>query len=345
MSSCYYPLRAYRDSENNIKFVPSESQSFDINNLGQNTELRLPCGRCLGCRLNHAEGWALRMVHEAQLHEQNAFITLTYDPEHLPEDQSLQYNHVTLFLKKLRKILDKADIKIKYYYVGEYGEKLTRPHYHIVLFGFDFSSKLRYRGKENNFQHWRTKNGNKYYISSLLTDLWGRGHCEIGEVNYNTCMYVAKYVTKKVNGSLKDAHYTRLNSQTGEVCTITPEQARMSRKEAIGRKWLEKFTLDVYPHDHVVTHGKKLKVPRYYDKWLEKNNPALLEEVKLKRESSATVPFDQVEATRIHNVRVLQQKNYISEIEGTSQINQIDAKLLSYHKNEAISLHFQEKNK
>jgi hypothetical protein len=42
-------------------------------------------------------------LHEASLHIFNSFITLTYDPEHLPEDGSLNVLHFQKFMKRLRK--------------------------------------------------------------------------------------------------------------------------------------------------------------------------------------------------------------------------------------------------
>jgi hypothetical protein len=333
MSVCYSPMLAHRTADGNIIFS-------DPKNIGI-SELKLPCGQCIGCRLNHAEGWALRMVHEAQCHEENAFITLTYSDENLPEKGNLNYEDVTKFIKKLRKLLNKTHYKIKYYRVGEYGENFSRPHYHLILFGFDFSAKLRYRGQENEYLHWRTKNGNKYFISSLLTNLWRLGHAEIGEVNYNTCMYVAKYVTKKVNGRNKESHYQRID-EFGEYIPVEPEKSSMSRRQAIGKQWLEKFSSDVYPEDTCIHDARRLKVPRYYDKWLEKNNPTLYDQVKQERENN-TKQISQVDLTRTHEVKILAQKQFIRELEGDATPNAIDEKILKYNKDDSIRLHLQRK--
>lgn len=329
MSVCYTPIKASKDAEGNIKF--NGKDSF--------TDLYLPCGQCMGCRLNHAETWAIRMTHEAQLHEQNCFITLTYSDENLPENGSLQYDDVTKFLKRLRKLLDKTKVKIKYYRVGEYGEKLSRPHYHIILFGFDFSAKLRYRGQENSYEHWRTKDGNKYYVSSLLNQLWGVGHAELGEVNYQTCLYVSKYITKKINGPAAETHYTRC-TETGELVSVEPEKASMSRREAIGKNWLEQYWKDIYPHDHCVVNNKVLKVPKYYDKWLEQKFPEIYQQVKISREQSQIdSTIDIQELARIHEVKYLTSKQHSRELEGAAPTNEIDEKIIRYNKNQAIDYH------
>lgn len=334
MSTCYYPLRVLKDSDNNILFTNEGTPS-------------LPCGQCIGCRLNHAEGWAIRMTHEAQLHQENSFLTLTYADQHLPVHGNLDYRAVTLFIKRLNKALSKTPYhkKTKYYLVGEYGDNFSRPHYHVILFGFDFSYKIRYKGTENEKILWRTKDEHKYYTSTFLNDLWEKGHCEIGDVNYNTCMYVAKYVTKKINGKNADSHYKRIDIN-GEIINVEREKSQMSRREAIGKKWLENFWSDVYPEDSVIHEARRLKVPRYYDKWLEKNNPSLFEQIKIHRENSMLElkQRTQTDLTRIHEVKLLNSKNSSRELEGAAPANKIDEEILAYSKREQTTLHQRKKH-
>lgn len=328
-------MKAYKDEFGNIIFNEASK------NIHQS--MNLPCGQCMGCRLNHAEGWAIRMVHEAQLHEENCFLTLTYNDENLPPNGSLRYEDVTKFIKKLRKVLQHTKYKIKYYRVGEYGDQLSRPHYHIILFGFDFTAKLRYRGEENLRTEWRAKNGRIYYVSSLLSKLWGLGHAEIGEVNYTSCMYVAKYVTKKVNGPTREQHYQRVTND-GEIVPVEQEKASMSRRNAIGKDWLEKYWSDVYPDDSCIHETRRLKTPKYYDKWLEKNNPQLYQEIKINRETNGKT-LSQDDLTRIYHSKVLTSSNYIREYDNTKNTNEIDQKILQYRLDEAITLHTQRKEK
>jgi hypothetical protein len=312
---CYTPMTAYRDSDNQIIF------SYKPNVI---SELKLPCGQCIGCRLNHAENWAIRMVHEAQMHEENSFITLTYDENNLPENESLHYPDVTRFLKRLRKALSKTPYKgkIKYYRVGEYGDENSRPHYHIILFGFDFTYKIRYKGLENEKIHWRSNGDRKYYISSFLNALWDRGHAELGDVDYATCMYVAKYVTKKVTGKEKEAHY-------GDK---EPEKAAMSKKEPIGHSWLKKFSSDVYNTDSVILDAKRFRVPKSYDTWLEKNDPALYDEIKIAREENSKY-IDQEELTLKHRVKLHNMRDQTREFDTTAPITQKEKLRVEYMKN------------
>lgn len=332
MSVCYSPMIAYRDSEGNVIFKNGPTVI---------SELKLPCGQCIGCRLNHAEGWAIRMVHEAQFHEENSFITLTYSEDNLPENGSLNYEDVTKFIKKLRKALENTpyDKKLKYFRVGEYGDQLSRPHYHIILFGFDFSYPIEYKNKPSVRILESDQGDKKYYSSSFLTDLWSKGFCNIGEVNYNTCMYVAKYVTKKVNGSKKHDHYEKL-SPYGEYIQLEQEKSSMSRRNGIGKEWLKQFWSDVYPSDACIHENRKLKTPKYYDKYLEKYNLDLYEQVKMQRESSLLLDRTQAELTMSHELKILTQQQYKRELDGTTTpTTKHDLKVMKYHKDEIIRQH------
>jgi hypothetical protein len=107
--------------------------------LANNYAVVVPCGQCLGCRLDKANDWAIRCVHEAKLHLHNCFITLTYNDDCLPADGSLHREHLQLFFKRLRRYLDYHDnSKIRFLCCGEYGDLNRRPHYHILCFSVVF---------------------------------------------------------------------------------------------------------------------------------------------------------------------------------------------------------------
>lgn len=256
--TCYHPLHGYRGPANENGKRPI------IWKAPQGTEqLTVPCGSCIGCRLDRSLQWAVRCVHEASLYEKNCFLTLTYDNEHLPEGGSLMLSDFQKFLKKLRK---ENGHKIRYFHCGEYGEKLRRPHYHALLFNHDFDDKYE----------WRIENGNKLYRSPGLEKLWDLGNSEIGDVTFASAAYVARYVMKKVGGNGADDHY--VDKRSGEL--LKPEYVTMSRRDGIGKKWYEKFKSDVFPSDEIRVEGKKVKVPRFYDNLLDKEDPDLLESIK-----------------------------------------------------------------
>lgn len=207
------------------------------------------------------------------MHEDNCFITLTYNDTHLPADGSLNHRHFQLFMKQFRKEIYPQ--KVRYFMCGEYGAQLQRPHYHAILFGFQF----------NDRQLFSDKGGVHLYTSPMLSRLWDKGFSTVGDVSFESCAYVARYIMKKVNGDEAFEHYMRADHY-GEMFHVKPEYTCMSRRKGIGYKWLEKFKDDVYPGDHVVIQGKEYRAPRYYDQFLEENDPQLLQKIKWERKQN-----------------------------------------------------------
>jgi hypothetical protein len=251
---CYHPLRAWKSklvNESGRRSMVFKSQYA----LNPDDPIDLPCGKCIGCRLERSRQWAIRCVHEASLYDENCSITLTYDNEHLPSDGSLDVRHVQLFFKRLRKELKGR--KIRYFLCGEYGENLGRPHYHACIFNYDFPDKVHFKNSGS---------GHKLYFSEFLTKVWGMGHCLIGDLTFESAAYAARYITKKVSGTggydRKGRKVLTPEEHYGEK---KPEFITMSRRPGIGSAWLEKWKDDVYPHDYIVLNGKKMKPPKFYD--------------------------------------------------------------------------------
>lgn len=266
---CFHPISGYRSRS--VNATGKRSIVFNTNDGYKDLPVELPCGRCTGCRLERSRQWAIRCVHEAQLYEDNCFLTLTYDNEHLPETGSLVKKHHQDFLKRLR--FKYRHKKIRYYHCGEYGDLNSRPHYHTLLFNHDFDDKLFYTERD----------GTKLYTSQTLESLWQKGFCTIGAVTFDSAAYVARYVMKKVNGNQAESHYQAINPATGELTPIIPEYTTMSRRPGIGTEWYKKYKSDVYPYDYLVVNGKKMKPPRYYDLKLESEDVQLYEKLKNER--------------------------------------------------------------
>lgn len=271
--SCFAPIRAFYTVDNAVVF---SERGNDITRV-----LRLPCGRCNGCRLERSRQWALRCYHEASLYKHNCFVTLTYSDDHYPSAGSLDYDDFQRFMKRLRKSNFgkspgvRGDYPIRFYMCGEYGSKNMRPHWHVCLFNFDFEDK----------QVWqRTASKELIYRSKELERLWPFGYSSIGELTFQSAAYVARYVLKKVTGDFADDHYTRVNEFTGEIIKLRPEFNRMSLKPGIGSDWYDKFSGDVHKHDYAVINGKKMRVPRYYDNRLKLYDIDQYEELKAKRQ-------------------------------------------------------------
>jgi hypothetical protein len=274
--ACYHPLTAYLSSWwQGDKLM--RSVSFKDDSESERT-LSLPCGRCVGCRLDRSRKWAVRCMHEAQMHTNNCFITLTYNNLNVPKDFSLNYDDFQLFMKRLRKRFTSKTIR--FYMAGEYGESFDRPHFHACIFGLDFEDKKFFK---------RTASGSILYTSKILEELWPFGYSTVGTLTFESAAYTARYIMKK---AVKSDHspdewkwaniYTDL--ETGEVIQRTPEFNKMSLKPGIGQAWIDKYMSDVYPHDHVVVNGKKCKPPRFYDNKFKEKFPEEFDMIQFARE-------------------------------------------------------------
>jgi len=256
---CYYPKHGYRESDSGpLTFTgPSGGAGMRL--------VEIPCGECVGCRVCRTEGWAARCMHEASLYEFNSFLTLTYDPAHIPDDSGVNVRHLQLFFKRLRKDNDGFQVAvngrrpIRYFACGEYGENTLRPHYHVLLFNFAFVDQRPF-GRDN-------------FVSPLLEDTWRLGHCVVAPLTPASAAYVTKYSLKKVVGS------GAARVRGGRA----PEFAVMSRNPGIGAWWLEKYYTDVFPRDHLVVGGRARPVPRYYFQKHAELDPIGAEAIKHQR--------------------------------------------------------------
>lgn len=183
------------------------------------------------------------------MHEANAFVTLTYSPECMPEDWSLKLRDWQLFRKKLREVIG----PFRFFHAGEYGGVNQRPHYHAIIFGYDFPDRvvLEQKGK------------NRLWTSPELERVWGMGHVSVGQVDHASCAYVTKYCVKK-QSSMR-FRVDRVDADTGECWQVEREYVTMSRRPGLGSGWFERYSGDVYPSDEVVLSGRRMRPPRFYD--------------------------------------------------------------------------------
>lgn len=228
--------------------------------------LKVPCGQCSGCREGYSRSWALRCLHESYSHSENSFITLTVSEEKLQAvfpGGSLQYDPFQKFIRAFRKKLSQP---IRFFMCGEYGEQLSRPHYHSVIFGW-------FPTKEDQTPYKQTSSG-VLYTSNLLSQLWPYGFHTVARFDMACALYVAGYAAKKINGRMKEKWYEGRQ----------PEFAKMSLKPGIGEKFYKSFTGDMYRQDCVTLRGgQKVPIPRYYDKLHANYHPSHMAKVKEKR--------------------------------------------------------------
>lgn len=246
------------------------------------------CGKCWGCRVKKTQEWAVRCVHEASLHEENSYLTLTYNNENLPKNGSLSKgkgSDLELFFKRLRRWLYPK--KIRYYACGEYGGETQRPHYHVILFGYQF--------KDLEFLKYN-RHGQPLFKSEKLEERWdNKGFCTIGAVTVQSAAYVARYCTKKLNGDALEKvnpltglkPYERFDSSSGEIVTVEKEFSVQSTNPGIAMDWLKKHKDDIYQKDYFTIGGKKYQAPKFYDQKMEEWEPGEMAKVRARRKKYA----------------------------------------------------------
>lgn len=267
---CDFPIKAYRSASQKgpsgkplLTFKPTDA-------MNSTSPLEIPCNNCIGCKLEHARQWSIRMMHEARMHPANCFLTLTYDDQNVPQDYGLDLRHFQLFMKRLRKSLDQ---RIRFFACGEYGDLNGRPHYHAIVFNYDPPDRVFLE---------RSKSGEAVYRSEAIQGLWGLGNTTTQDVTHKSCAYVARYVTKKIKtgDSVGAERYYRLSPVDGGMHQVRPEFAVMSRRPGIGSSYVEQFKSDFYPSGFIVVDGIRQAPPKFYvSKLTEK------EQQRLKRQA------------------------------------------------------------
>lgn len=348
--ACYHPLRAFNTGLLTDSFKPKYKicgsdvdrihapYSYMRNGLQRSNKqvwqdkwitewIPIPCGQCIGCRIDYSRMWADRCILEAKGYEHNAFITLTYDPEHLPkptpvvdtqtgevlEWSSLMPEHLQKFMKDLRRFYKYHynHDGIRFYACGEYGDEGGRPHYHLLVFNLPVPDKV----------YWFTNNDHEnIYVSDSISQIWGKGIVTIGEVTWNSAAYVARYVVKKQKGDTKG-----LVELPGKILVkgILPEYTVMSRKPGIAYKYYDENKHQFYENDEIVisVRGKArtIKPPRYFDKLydIDCEDPFLMQDIKRKRAESARNSMKlQLERTSLNEQEylVVKERNKIGQI-------------------------------
>jgi len=314
---CFHPITGWRSRqvELNGKRKIVFNKAYGYTDL----EVKVPCGQCVNCRLERSREWAIRCVHEAQMHQDNTFITLTYNNENLPKDGGLVKKDYQDFMKRLRKELWPR--KIRYYHCGEYGSVrskngqvlkglLGRPHYHAILFGYQFP----------DLEFLKEKKGVKLYTSPSLERIWGKGFVTVGAVTFESAAYVARYVMKKRTGEQAEGdegknHYVKPD-ENGELHLVQPEYTTMSRRPGIAREWFENFSDDL-KKDFITHKGKRFKPPKYYDQIFEIEDPEHYQRIKAQRKRKAKEDEDNTpdRMEQKEKVKQAQVKQLIREYE------------------------------
>lgn len=279
--SCKQPLKAFRSAvEKTAAGLPALTFN-PLKAINSTQPVLLPCGNCTGCRIDKREAWSVRCTHEAQMHEHNCFITLTYANEHLPEDYSVSVRVWQLFMKRLR--LELSPTRVRFFACGEYGDQNLRPHYHALLFGTAFLSDREF--------HSTTTTGGRQYSSQALTRAWPFGRALLSDFEPALAGYATGYVMKKLGGDPAATHYLRTHPISGLTVKVQPEFAVQSRNPGIGATWFEKYKGDAFPSDFVVIDGRQRPVPRFYQLKLAEEEIAQLNKQRLRKKHSSREHF------------------------------------------------------
>ncbi len=319
--SCYHPLYAWIDhsifengkQKNKVTISKNQDQfksfddfksMFDPNINPYLEPIMLPCGKCIGCKLDKSRDWANRCQLEASYYSENYFLTLTYDDDHLPYSQN--YNALTKsyasvptlrkkdlqdFLKRLRRHFEYNfdEYGIRFFACGEYGTINHRPHYHVILFNCKLSDDLVFKF---------SKSGNPFYQSPLIDKLWNKGIAIVSTVTWDTCAYTARYVLKKCSDSVIDPQWSDSDFEF--------EFINMSRRPGIGKNFYDDNKEEIYEFDRISKGFKSpIRPPKYYDRLYDVDNPEVMDIMKDIRKSKA-------EKSRFRPETDLSEKDYNS---------------------------------
>jgi len=241
---CFRPVTCWKPPDGGpVQFVEKRDHR----------EIEIPCGQCIGCRINRQQMWAFRCLAEASLHPSNWFATLTYAPERLPPRGELRHRDWQLFAKRVRRSLG----PFRYLMCGEYGEQTQRPHYHALLFGLDIPDVDRFS----------VRRGYPIFRSEKLTQLWGRGIVELGSVTPQSARYCSGYV-------LKDCSAPKvLDEETGELVSLKAPYGRFSLKPGLGDAWIRRYYPEVFAHGACFSYDKKFRIPDRFKTILDDIDP------------------------------------------------------------------------
>lgn len=302
--ACYHPLIAWRVGDEiriqgGLEYEDTTQTPQTLTKMGVNPKIHerliLPCGQCIGCKLEYSRQWADRCYLESKLYETNYWFTLTYDDAHLEPlliqtvdketgevkmTPSLYKKDLQDFLKRLRERWERVHnhTGIRYYGCGEYGTKYHRPHYHVTVFNIEIP----------DLEVWYQKGGFTTFRSKEIEKLWGNGLVTINRNSWQTSAYTARYMLKKANGAGSKREW----EETG----IVPEFTVCSRKPGIGREYYERHKHEIYSHDGIA-YAKMSgsvatrKPPHYFDKLYKEEFPEDWARVEAERKAAAERSF------------------------------------------------------
>lgn len=317
-----------------LRQVQSMFNSFDefYNYFNKYMDFQIiPCRKCIECRIKQSTDYSIRCYHESIMSTCASFITLTVDSAkaHLftdnfgylktycrscvkgnrrfeyPIDYSLNKGFISDELKRIRdKLRKKHNICIRYFGCGEYGTSNDRPHYHFIIFNYNFPDKIL-------FKH--SNKGVPIYISEELSNLWQYGVSTVQDVNFNACMYTSKYITKRLQSFndifMQDVYFGRqpeflLFSKGSCSVTRCPHIDLIIKnckdisnlrnlknpycnyckykRGSLGYDWFKKYYKEIIPQGKIRIDGRYYPIPKYYIELLKLTDIEMYDKYKFK---------------------------------------------------------------
>lgn len=288
---CFHPIKAWKATKADLTIAPNlyyKNKKIKFTKDDTREEITIPCGHCLGCKLDKSSEWATRVYCESKLHKENCFITLTYNTPNLPINENglstLKKKNITDFIKRLRYYLYEQKIEIKYFGCGEYGNTGGRPHAHIAILGWQPKDLEKYKPN---------KHGQMAFKSKFIQNLWGKGFCVIEDLTYESACYIARYVQKKAGVRASKTIYTgeieeqeriderngkkfiyTINKRAKKKTLVEPEYLIMS--QGIAKKYWEQNKEKIKRNNGILIKLKDKTIikpiPRYFKKIWEAEN-------------------------------------------------------------------------
>lgn len=235
--------------------MPGDFQYIDV-----------PCKKCRICMKRRAAEWAFRLTWEEKRSTSAAFMTYTYDTEHLPFSPNglptLERKHHTDYMKRLRKRLakDPNQLPLKYYAVGEYGSETQRPHYHAILFNLprDFIE-----------------------TPEIIEYTWGHGIIQVDKVSPASIAYVTGYVNKQkyfTTNDPKDDRVKEFSVMSKKLGTnfLTPQRVRLMKQRLDPTIQVEDgrtIAIPQYFRKKALTEEEILILGKKSEEYFEENEP------------------------------------------------------------------------
>ena len=325
-SSTFFTIKSQRELENIFGSFSAFRSYFDRNM----DYTFIKCRKCTECRSQYASEWSVRCAHEFQIRGKGSFITLTIDDTKANlflEEKNLRHyckrckdgnryikypisytlckGLIQDFLKRMRdNLYKKYGVKIRYFGCGEYGSINERPHYHVLIFGYDFPDSVQIR---------TSNKGVPLYHSEELQSMWKYGLITVQEVNHRACMYTAKYCLKKMKFCDDIQEQEQYYGREPEFIFMSKGSCQPNRcpyiddiiknckglnslrnlknpycdkcsytRGGIGYDWFKHYYLDILKIGYVTLDGVKYPIPKYYLDILKLTDETLYDKYKIK---------------------------------------------------------------